>query len=81
MPTLYVENVPDDLYAALRKRAKENRTSISGEVLGLLRSNLPTGKELARRRQLLKRALSLTSMPSTFAGPSTEQLQREDRER
>jgi hypothetical protein len=29
MPTLYVENVPADLYAALRKRAKQNRTSIA----------------------------------------------------
>ena len=81
MPTLYVENVPEDLYAALRKRARENRTSISAEVLGLLRSNLPTSRELARRRQVLKRALRLTGLKSEVAMPSTEELQREDRRR
>lgn len=28
MATLYVENVPDDLYAALRARARHNRKSM-----------------------------------------------------
>ncbi|HXA52543.1 MAG TPA: hypothetical protein VNV86_19640 [Candidatus Acidoferrum sp.] len=81
MPTLYVENVPEDLYTALRKRARENRTSISAEVLGLLRSNVPTSRELARRQRVLKRALRTTSLPSEVAMPSTEELQREDRQR
>jgi plasmid stability protein len=79
MPTLYVENVPEELYAALRKRARENRSSISAEVLGLLRSNLSTSRELARRRQVLKRALRRTGLPSDAAMPFTEELQREDR--
>jgi plasmid stability protein len=81
MPTLYVENVPEDLYTALRKRARENRTSISAEVLGLLRSNVPTSRELARRQRVLKRALNLSNIPSEVAMPSTEELQREDRRR
>ena len=36
MATLYVENVPDELYEALRKRARRNRKSIAAEVLELL---------------------------------------------
>ena len=45
MPTLYVENVPEDLYGALRKRARSNRTSISVEVL-----SASQGKSASRRR-------------------------------
>ena len=39
MPTLYVENVPEELYEAIRTRAQENRTSITSEVLALLAAN------------------------------------------
>ena len=49
MATLYVENVPDELYQALRKRAKQNRKSIAGEVISLLEENVPTPDELKRR--------------------------------
>jgi len=31
MATLYVENVPDEFYEALRNRAKQNHKSIAGE--------------------------------------------------
>jgi hypothetical protein len=83
MPTLYVENVPADLYAALRKRAKQNRTSIAGEVISLLKRQVPTAAELKRRQQLFERVLELQSRPSLTAGPfpSTEEMIREDRER
>src|SRR5215469_15197381 len=37
MATLYVENVPDDIYKALRERARKNHTSIAAEVIGLLK--------------------------------------------
>ena len=33
MATLYVENVPEDIYKALRKRARGNRRSIAAEVI------------------------------------------------
>lgn len=80
MPTLYVENVPEDLYTVLRKRSKEHRTSISAEVMELLRASLVTPKEAARRRALLQRALRIR-VESAAAGPSTEEMQREDRAR
>lgn len=83
MPTLYVENVPDDLYEALRSRAQEHRRSIAAEVLMLLAEHIPTTTELARRRQLLRRVRKLhsTAVASCEAFPSTEEMQREDRGR
>jgi len=38
MPTLYVENVPKDLYEALRARARKNRNSIAAEVIEMLKT-------------------------------------------
>jgi plasmid stability protein len=81
MPTLYVENVPEEVYRALRERAREHRKSISAEVLALLEENVPTAGELARRKEFLERARRMRSMPSPASGPfpSSEELQREDR--
>ena len=83
MATLYVENVPDDLYEALRKRARKNRSSIAAEVLGLLQQNVPTAAELRRRREWVRRIEKLHDKASPSAGPfpSTEEMLREDRER
>ena len=33
MATLYVENVPDEVYEALRAQAKSNRRSIAAELM------------------------------------------------
>jgi plasmid stability protein len=83
MPTLYVENVPEELYEAIRARARRNRTSISTEVLTLLAENVPTSDEIARRKVLVDRARRLRSRQSPAAGPfpSAEQMLREARER
>ena len=83
MATLYVENVPDDLYEALRKRARSQRRSIAAEVLLLLERNIPTKKTLKARREFLKKLEELRFTPSPAAGPfpSTEEMIREDRER
>ena len=51
MATLYVENIPDDLYEALRSRAKARRRSIAAEVLALLEENVPTARELKARQE------------------------------
>jgi plasmid stability protein len=69
MATLYVENVPDELYDALRRRAREHRKSISSEVLSLLEENVPTAAELARRKAVLKRALQIRSRRPVSSGP------------
>ena len=83
MPTLYVENVPEDMYEALRVRAQGNGKSISAEVLALLAENVPTPSELARRREVVARMSKIRSRRAGRGGPfpSTEQMQREDRAR
>jgi plasmid stability protein len=83
MATLYVENVPDDLYKALRKQAKEHRKSIAAEVLSLLERNIPTAEELARRRRFYDEMKKLRARKPLSPGPfpSAEEMIREDRER
>lgn len=83
MATLYVENVPDDLYDALRKRARSQRRSIAAEVLELLEQNVPTEAVLRDRRKAFRVLAKLRSSPSPLPGPfpSTEEMLREDRER
>jgi plasmid stability protein len=83
MATLYVENVPDDLYEALRSQAKARRRSIAAEVLALLEQNVPTAKELKARKDLFRKLIQLRAM-ETASGrvyPSSEEMIREDRER
>jgi len=83
MATLYVENVPDDLYEALRERARKRRMSMAAEVLSLLAENVVTATEHKARQQFLKQARRLRSQRSssrrTF--PPSEEMQREDRGR
>jgi plasmid stability protein len=83
MATLYVENFPDDVYEALRKRAKRRRSSIASEVIQVLKENVPTAAELKRRDELFRRMVAHTKRPPLTPGPfpSTEEMIREDRER
>jgi plasmid stability protein len=83
MPTLYVENIPTELYEALRARARRHRKSIAAEVLSLLEENIPTADELKARRRFFREMESLRSHKSESPGPfpTAEQMQREDRER
>lgn len=83
MATLYVENVPDDLYEALRRLAKRNRSSIAAEVVTLLQRNVPTEQELKKRREFVKRLQHLRAAESSGSGPfpTAEQMLREDRAR
>lgn len=83
MPTLYVENIPADLYQALRKRARENRKSIAAEVISLLERNVPTVKELQGRREFYKRMAELRARQPESPGPfpTAEEMIREDRDR
>jgi len=83
MATLYVENVPDDLYEALRSRAKARRRSIAAEVLALLEENIPTAQELKSRHEWVRKLTRLRKMETGAGGafPSAEEMIREDRER
>ncbi len=83
MATLYVENVPEDIYKALRERARKNSKSIAAEVISLLVQNIPTAEELRRRRQFARKLKQISSQEPLSPGPfpSAEEMIREDRER
>jgi plasmid stability protein len=83
MATLYVENIPDDLYEALRNRAKSRRRSIAAEVLALLEENVPTQRQLQAREELFQRILRMREEVPQSKGPfpTAEEMIREDRER
>ena len=82
MPTLYVENVPTELYESLRARARSNRRSISAETLSLLEQSVPTATEIRRRAAFYRRIQRLRPRKTwNPRGPSAEELLREDRER
>jgi len=83
MATLYVENVPDDLYKALRSQAKARRRSIAAEVLALLEENVPTARELKSRHEWVRKLARLRNQPTPSGRrfPSAEEMIREDRER
>jgi plasmid stability protein len=85
MATLYVENIPDELYEALRQQARQRRKSIAAEVLRLIEENIPTPAEMSRRQEFFERVLQVHANPQSFgiqtkAGfPTSEEMQREDR--
>jgi plasmid stability protein len=83
MATLYVENIPDELYKALRERARRHHKSIAAEILALLQENIPTADELKKRRKIFKQLERLRSAAPPAPGPfpASEEMQREDRER
>lgn len=83
MATLYVENIPDELYESLRASARKNRKSIAAEILTMLEENFPSDKELERRRKIWRdlERLRAQQPPSPGPFPSTEEMVREDRER
>lgn len=83
MATLYVENVPDAVYKALRERARKNRKSMAAEVISLLERHIPTEEELKRRRKAFEGLARLRAMEPLTPGsfPSAEEMIREDRER
>jgi plasmid stability protein len=83
MATLYVENIPDELYKALRERARRHRKSIAAEILTLLQENIPTADELKKRRKIFKQLerLRAAAPPAPGPLPTSEEMQREDRER
>lgn len=77
MSTLYVREVPEELYEALRRTAKERRSSVSREAIRLLERGLRL--EHVEARAVL--ADVRTHRPAVGAGRvDAAALIREDRE-
>ncbi|MEH2079592.1 MAG: Arc family DNA-binding protein [Nostoc sp.] len=88
MATLYVRNLPDDLYAKLQELAASQHRSINAQVITLLEQALKTKAqqiEDQKRQNVLKvleesrdrRCLN----PADFGLPDSTELIREDRDR
>ncbi|HLW76672.1 MAG TPA: hypothetical protein VKS01_06790 [Bryobacteraceae bacterium] len=83
MATLYVENVPDERYEALKKKAARNKRSISAEIMDLIEHFYPTEEELKKRFSAVESIIELASEEPLTPGPfpSGVEMLREDRDR
>jgi plasmid stability protein len=81
MPTLYVGNIPKDLYEALHARARRRNRSMAAELIALLEESVPTEKELKSRQAFLRRVCRLRATKTLRSGSSstTADLQNQDR--
>jgi len=80
MATLYVRDMPDDLYARLRDAARGSRRSIGAAAIEILQSELRERDELAVG-ELLKRARKVRARAVRPATVSVVDEIRADRER
>ena len=81
MPTLYVRDVPSELYERLRREAKSARRSLGGEAIELLRRGLSprSGVSLEQLLQDADRIRAKHALPP--GSPTAAELIREDRDR
>lgn len=81
MATLYVRDVPSELYEQLRQEAKTSRRSLSAETIELLRRSLSTRSGISLE-QLLQDADRIRAEHALPTGsPTAAELIREDRDR
>jgi plasmid stability protein len=78
MAVLHVRGVPDDLYRALARRARERDSSITAEAIRLLRRALAI--ERPGQAKLIE-TIRAEREPIRPGSPSAAQLVREDRAR
>ena len=80
MATLYVRDMPDDLYARLRAEARGSRRSIGAAAIEILQSELRERGELTVG-ELLKRARKVRARAVRPSAVSVADEIRADRER
>ena len=54
---------------------------MAAEVVALLKEDVPTARELARRRRFYEQAIKIGSRAGGRRGPSAEDMVRQDRDR
>jgi plasmid stability protein len=82
MATLYVRDVPPELYEQLRREAASSRRSLSAETIELLRSTLAPSLHDVSLDQLLRSAERIRERhPLPSDSPTAAELIREDRDR
>ncbi|MEH2301128.1 FitA-like ribbon-helix-helix domain-containing protein [Nostoc sp.] len=88
MATLYVRNLPDDLYAKLQELAVSQHRSINAQVITLLEEALKTETQQTedeRRKNVPKLLeeirLRREQLPTDIGWPDSTAMIREDRDR
>ncbi len=88
MATLYVRNLPDDLYAKLQELAASEHRSINAQVITLLEQVLKTEAQQIEdhKRQNVIKVLEESRQrqranPADFGLPDSTEMIREDRNR
>lgn len=83
MATLYVENVPDKLYAALRAQAQKHNKSIAAEVMEMLKHYVVTPEQIKARQEIRRISEQLRALPARvpIEGADAVSMLREDRSR
>jgi plasmid stability protein len=79
MPTLYVRNVPTNVYRRLQARARRNSRSLNAEALDILSqaaAREPSETAIVDRLREIAREIDLP-----LDAPKPEELIRQDRER
>ena len=80
MPSLYIRNLPDDVYQALALRAeREGRSLAQQAVIDLRRILRLAGPD--RRQQVVERIRRELQGPAASLVPTPEDLVRADRDR
>ncbi|MEH1924611.1 FitA-like ribbon-helix-helix domain-containing protein [Nostoc sp.] len=88
MATLYVRNLPDDLYAKLQELAVSQHRSINAQVITLLEQALKTEAQQIedQKQQNVLKVLEESRQrrrvnPADFGLPDSTEMIREDRDR
>lgn len=83
MPALYIQNFPEDTYAALKRAAKRQHTSMAGLVIDALSTLFPSDEVIEARRAAWHRLRERRNCPPPGQGPfpTAEEMIREDRQR
>ena len=78
MATLYVRNIPEELYRALRKRARQHHKTIAEQICTMLEESLPTASVLRKRKKIFRDLENLRFSVPPVRGlfPSSEEMQR-----
>jgi plasmid stability protein len=80
MKTLYVRNVPDDLYWRIHTLAKVNNRSLNAQVIILLSQAMDTEKRCLEQVKVLN-SIQRRRFKSPENAPISLELLREDRQR
>jgi plasmid stability protein len=80
MPSLYIRNLPDDVYQALALRAKREHRSLAQQAVIELRQILRLAAD-EHRRQVVERIRRELQGPADAPTPTPEELVRADRDR